>query len=253
MFTPGDRERIRAAVVDRARADQRISGGAMTGSASVGKEDEWSDIDLAFGVREGYTLDELLADFTELMYGEFGAVHHVDVPSGTWIYRVFFLGNTLQVDLAFAPAKDFGAKAETFRLLFGLSAELPKAYAPNVESIIGYAWLYALHVRSSIVRGKFWQAEYMLSGMRERVLAIACACHGLSTKEGRGFDQLPTDVLEPLRNSFVCSLDADALWPAFRCAMEGLLRETRLFDSVLASRLEPALEELSSWGTRETN
>src|SRR6476469_8652456 len=127
MFTPADRERVRTAVLERARSDQRISGGAMTGSASVGKEDEWSDIDLAFGVSEDVALSSVLDDYSSLMYEGCSAVHHVDVLSGSWIYRVFFLANTLQVDLAFAPAKDFGAKAPTFKLLFGTAAELPPA------------------------------------------------------------------------------------------------------------------------------
>ena len=50
MFTPADRERIRAAIIERARDDRRITGVAITGSASVGREDAWSDIDLGFGV-----------------------------------------------------------------------------------------------------------------------------------------------------------------------------------------------------------
>jgi len=158
MFTPRDRERIRTAIVERARSDPRISGGAITGSASVDKEDEWSDIDLAFGVRALYAVDELLSDFSEFMYGEFRALHHVDVVSGHWVYRVFFLSNCLQVDLAFAPEMDFGAKAATFRLLFGDGVELPLPSAPKTEAMVGIAWVFALHVRSSIARGKLYQA-----------------------------------------------------------------------------------------------
>ena len=35
------------------------------------------------------------------MYDEHFALHHVDVVSGAWVYRVFLLPSTLQVDLAF--------------------------------------------------------------------------------------------------------------------------------------------------------
>src|SRR5689334_6653265 len=116
MFTPSERETIRNSILEIARADERITGGAITGSASVGKEDEWSDIDLAFGVRSDVQLESVLADFTTLMYDRFGAQHHLDVPSGLWIYRVFLLKNTLQVDLGFAPEQVFGAKAPSFKL-----------------------------------------------------------------------------------------------------------------------------------------
>jgi len=51
MYTPEDREKIRSELVALARDDPRITGAALTGSASVGREDRYSDIDLAFGVR----------------------------------------------------------------------------------------------------------------------------------------------------------------------------------------------------------
>jgi hypothetical protein len=45
---------------------------------------------------------------------------------------------------------------------------------PDAEAIIGMAWLYALHARSCIARRKLWQAEYMISGIRDNALALAC-------------------------------------------------------------------------------
>ena len=43
-----ERNGLRAALISAARTDRRITGVALTGSASVGGEDRWSDIDLAF-------------------------------------------------------------------------------------------------------------------------------------------------------------------------------------------------------------
>lgn len=63
MFTPEGRERLRAALVSAADADERITGAALTGSAALGAEDRWSDIDLAFGVAaETGQVDADLAD-----------------------------------------------------------------------------------------------------------------------------------------------------------------------------------------------
>src|ERR1043165_4041851 len=157
MFTQEEREGLRSELIEAARSDSRITGAAITGSASVDNEDAWSDIDLAFGVRQGSDLASPLRDFTDRMYRDHGALHHVDVLSGSWIYRVFLLPNTLQVDLAFAPAAEFGAKAPTFRLVSGEAAELLPPATPIPEELIGVAWLYALHVRSSIARSKPWQ------------------------------------------------------------------------------------------------
>jgi hypothetical protein len=119
MFTPAERERLRSELIELARADPRISGGAITGSATLGQEDRWSDIDLAFGVRDSSAIAGTLADFSERMYRDHHALHHLDVASGAWIYRVFLLPSTLQVDLAFVSEAEFGARAPTFRLAFG--------------------------------------------------------------------------------------------------------------------------------------
>jgi len=44
MYTVAERETLRDALVSAARADSRVAGAALTGSAAVGGEDEWSDI-----------------------------------------------------------------------------------------------------------------------------------------------------------------------------------------------------------------
>jgi hypothetical protein len=153
-------------------------------------------------------MPEVLADWTKRLYDRYEALHHFDVVSGAWVYRVFLLASTLQIDLAFAPAGEFGARAPTFRLVFGRATELPFVHTPSAESLIGYAWLYALHARSSVARGRLWQAEYMVSAMRDHVFALACLRHGLAAREGRGMDRLPQAITQPLEEALIGRLDA---------------------------------------------
>jgi hypothetical protein len=235
---------VRDDIVAAARLDARITGMALTGSASTGREDRWSDIDLAFGVSEASELGPAVADWTTRMYEHHGAVHQVDVRRETWLYRVFLLGNGLQVDLAFAPQADFGPRAPTFRLLFGSAAEPLHVQPPTAEELIGYAWLYALHVRSATSRGKLWQAEYMVIAMRDHVLAAACRRHGLPVSEGRGMDLLPDAVVRPLGGALVGRVEAAEIVRAFGVAVHCLLDEARQSDAPLAARLEPALLDL---------
>ena len=89
MFTPEERKRLRADILEYATKDRRISGAAITGSAAAAREDKWSDIDLAFGVRDAAELANVLSDWTEHMYRQHHALRHLDVRSGGWIYRVF--------------------------------------------------------------------------------------------------------------------------------------------------------------------
>ena len=246
MFTSTERERIRAAIVEHARDDRRITGVALTGSASIGGEDAWSDIDLAFGVTRAADVAPTLAGWSAYMYATHGVVDHLDVASGAWIYRVFLLANTLQVDLAFAPASDFGARHPTFRLLFGDAATLPHVPPPAATTLIGYAWLYALHARSSLARGRLWQAEYMVSAMRDQALALACLRHGEDAREGRGMDMLPADVRDHFASALVRDLTADEIGRAFRAVTDLALEETRHVDAALERRIEPVMISLAA-------
>jgi hypothetical protein len=257
MFTPEERTRLRDALVAQARADERITGAALTGSASRDAEDRWSDIDLALGVATGVDLGPVMADWTGVLYRDHGALDHLDVVSGAAVYRVFLLASTLQVDIAFAPEEEFGPRAPTFRLLFGrvgdrLAAAAGTAEAAESEAaagrtveLMGMAWLYALHARSSLARGRLWQAEYMISGVRDHVLALACVRHGVPAVQGRGMDQLPAEVTADFAAALVRSVDGAELERAFRAVTESLIAEIGLADAGLAGRLTGVLRELA--------
>jgi len=247
MFTPEERACLRSSLLELAHKDQRITGAAITGSVAASREDQWSDVDLAFGVNTAADLPTVLSDFTAHMYDQHGALHHVDVMAGAWTYRVFLLHNTLQVDLAFVVNTEFRALAPTFRLVFGKANEPRHAPLPLPADVIGLAWLYALHARTCIARRKLWQAEYMISGVRDHALALACIRHGLSSIHGRGIDLLPSEVTAPFQDSLVRQLDTDELSRALRVVMYGLAHEISSVDKELAERLQEVLMALSEF------
>ncbi|MBL8294267.1 MAG: hypothetical protein JNN08_20650 [Bryobacterales bacterium] len=245
MFTPEERACLRSNLLEMAHNDQRITGAAITGSAAASREDQWSDVDLAFGVDTAASLPSVLADWTAHIYDRHRAVHHLDVISGPWTYRVFLLPNTLQVDLAFVVDTEFRALAPTFRLMFGKANEPRHASPPQPADIIGLAWLYALHARTCIARRKLWQAEYMISGVRDNALALACIRHGLSSVNGRDIDLLPSEVRAQFEDSLVRRLDTDELSRAFRAVIDGLANVIPSVDDVLAERLRKVLTALN--------
>ncbi len=245
LFTPQAREGLFETLVAKARSDDRITAAAVVGSASVGREDRWSDIDLALRLNESADMPTVIADWTEAMYHDHGAVHHLDVWRGPSCIRVFLLADTLQVDIAFRPAPDFRATGPTFRLLFGRADDRPPPPPPDPAELIGLGWVYALHVRSSLERGRVWQAEYMLNHVREQVLALACLRHGLPTYEGRGIDDLSPEVTEPLTETFPRSLDVPELKRSFRITVDALLKETAQVDGDLLERLREPLRVLT--------
>lgn len=243
-FTTEERAQLKSELLALASRDTRLSGVAVTGSAAEGREDRWSDIDLAFGVTEAGLVDAVLADFTQWMYRG-GALHHHDVRAGTWIYRVFFLPDALQVDLAFVEKSEFRPLGASFKLVSGDANPARELPAIKPMDLIGLAWLYALHARTCILRGKLWQAEHMIHGAREHTMALACIRHGLSPVHGRGLDMLPDAVKRPFEASLIGSFEIDELWWALAVVIQGLQAEVEHADPALARRTATEIGELS--------
>lgn len=247
LFTPEERTRLREELISAAHADPQIIGTAITGSVAVDREDRWSDIDLALCLAPNADASQVIANWTQRMYRDHNALEHLDVWRGDTLFRVFLLAGTLQVDLAFWSATEFGATGPTFRLVFGKDNERPHIPPPAATDLIGLAWVYALHVRSSLARGRVWQAEFMLSAMRDQTLALTCLRRGLATHEARGIDDLPSDITALFTETLACSLDTSELKRAFAAMTGVLLREIEGEDAALAKRLAVPLRELENF------
>jgi hypothetical protein len=243
VFSQRERRDLRECLVAAARIDERIKAAAVVGSAAADREDEWSDIDLAFRLAAGLGPADVGDAWTARMYGDHGAVDHLDVWSGSTLFRVFLLSSTMQVDLSFWPWETFAASGTSFRLLFGEANEPGPSSSPSPETLIGMGWLYALHARSSIARGRKLQALYMVNGVRDHVVALACLRHGLPSDQGRGVDDLPPDAMQTIADTLVRRLRRQELSTAFANLIAALIDEAEQIDPGLASRLrEPAGE-----------
>lgn len=246
MFTEAGRDRLLERLLTRARQDRRIIGAAITGSAAGGGADRWSDIDLYFGVAAEAGLDEVLADWSSFMYQDLGALHHFDLHAGAAVYRAFLLPDCLEVDLAFAPASAFGARGPQFRAVFGEPKKLPFASGPDRDYVIGLAWHHVLHARISIERGRAWQAEYWISGVRDHALTLACLRHDLPAVYAKGTHALPVELATSFADALVRSLDPPELRRALAAATALLLREVRAVDRPVADKLAQPLSDLAS-------
>ena len=244
LFSVEERTRIRDRVLELAASDKRIVAGAVVGSMALNEGDRFSDLDLTFGVADDFSIYDVLEDWTRQIVDEFDAAHLFDLPSGASIYRVFLLSGCLQFDLSFTPASQFGASGPKFKLLFGSAVEKPYLQTQTVHELFGYAVHHALRARFCIERGRYWQAEYWISSLRDYALAMACHRHGLPVSYGRGFDHLPPGVLEPFRSALVSSLEQDELLRALRVAIDGLLRESVEVQE-LTAKVEPQLRQLT--------
>ena len=247
MFSVEDRNRVRDRVLALASSDPRVVAGAVVGSLALDEGDRWSDLDLTFAVMDGVPLLDLLSDWTRTLVDEFNAVVLFDLPAGASIYRVFMLPGCLQFDLSFTPASSFGATGPKFRLLFGDAVAKPYTPPPSPHELFGYAVHHALRARFCIERGRVWQAEYWLSGVRDYALHLACLRRDLPARNARGFDDLPADVRDAFQDALARSLDPDELLRALGVAVAGLLREAAQVAQLreIATNVEPHLRELT--------
>jgi hypothetical protein len=245
VFNLGDRDRVRDRVLDMASHDPRVVAGAVLGSLAHDEGDRWSDLDLIFAVADEVPVAEVLEAWSRTLADEFRAVRLFDLPSGQIIYRVFLLPDCLELDLSFTPASEFGAGGPKFRLLFGEAVERADEPPTAADELFGYAVHHTLHARSAIERGRYWQAEYWISAVRDKALALACRRRGLDGWYGRDFDRLPAEVLAPANDALVRSLERDELHRALASAVAVLLRESgEAID--LAEKVEGQLRELAS-------
>src|SRR5579859_1683836 len=114
MFTAQHRDHVRQRVLEIAKADSRVTAGALIGSTAFGGGDDWSDIDITFGITNGSMPETVLDDWAKILNQEFSVLDHFDLHSGPSVYRVFLLLSGLEVDVSVTPADEFGARGPYF-------------------------------------------------------------------------------------------------------------------------------------------
>jgi hypothetical protein len=243
MYSVEDRDAVRERVLEVAATDPRVVAAAAIGSLALGGGDRWSDLDLTFAVADEVPVAEVLSDWTGDFQAALDAIHLFDLPSGATIYRVFLLPGCLQLDLSFTPASRFGAAGPKFRLLFGESVAKPYAEPPSAQDLFGWGVAYAREARACIERRRWWQAEHSINAVRDHALALACRSRNLPARFGRGFDDLPPEVLAAFEDAKVRYLERDELLRALESSVGGLLREAAEVRDV-ATKAEPWLREL---------
>jgi hypothetical protein len=220
-----------------AEEDERVVAGAAVGSLADRSGDQFSDLDLTFGIVDDVPVADVLDDWTRTLIEELDAVQLADLQAGPTSYRVFLLADALQFDLSMTPATEFRPAGPRFQLLFGETVpdepEAPRRSpgslfisTPAVAGdIFGWGVIYALHARSCIERGRVWQAEHYVDAARDHALSLACLNRGLPAVQARGYDQLPPETLAGFDHTHVGSAEPDALRGALAASVLALLDE----------------------------
>lgn len=251
MFNVADREKLRARLVEVARHHPDIETAALLGSAARGEEDRWSDIDLALGLAPGVDPVQAAKTWTTVVEQTEPLVDHLDINASGGLYRVLLLASTLQVDLSFWPHRHFPTGSSPVKVLFG-HPDLPQISVEPQNDLsvhVRMSWLYALHLRSAVGRGRSWQALWMLDGIRNQVIALLCVRYELPAAEGRGVDRLPLAVLSELADTLPKDIDTASIIHSARRLVLLLVQEAERQSLLVPVGLAQVLEELTSDST----
>lgn len=244
MFTAEFRDQVRDRVLEVAQGDPRATGGALTGSTSIGLGDKWSDVDFAFGIANGNRLADVLDDWTRMLDQDYGVINQFDMhASQRSISRVLLLPGGLEIDVSVMAAEDLGARGPKFCLLFGTTYEVEAQPQPDASYLIGMGWLSVFHARACIERNKLWQAELFIRGIRDSVIALACLRLGEDARYAGGGDRLPAPLTDQLTDALVRSIDVLELRRALAVATLCLIRELEARAGQLSAQLLPLLLE----------
>lgn len=231
MFDVKAREALRERLVLAAERDDRIAGAALLGSVARGEEDRWSDIDLALRLVSTAELEMVADAWTALVAETDQIVDHLDIRASGALYRVLLLGSSLQIDLSFWPQDQPLADGAPVQVLFGevpVGPAVPPRPADDGRdsmAAVRMGWLYALHARSALGRGRVWQALWMLESIRNVVVELYCSRLDLPAWEGRGVDGLPAELLAGLTSSVPVLVELDTLWASLKALVVLLLSE----------------------------
>ena len=245
MFDVDVREGVSGSILEVVSRDPRATAGAVVGSLALTSGDRFSDVDLSFAIRDGIDLRTVLNDWTELFAVNNDIDVLFDLVSGPSIYRVFLFPGALQVDLSVTPASSFGRRGATFRLLFGDESTSTDPTQRSESDMAGYAVHHVLHARTSIERGRWIQAAYWISELRNEALYIAMSRTGVEPSQARGAHLLPFGLTAEVERTFPASLDEAELRRALAESIALLRRATQNSD-LLTKRVLAQLNELGS-------
>jgi hypothetical protein len=227
VFTVEQRDALRGHGLQLSEEDERVVAGAAVGSLAVDGGDQFSDLDLTFGIADHIPIAEVLDDWTRTLIGDRDAVHLADLERGPTIYRVFLLPDALQFDLSMTPEAQFRPAGPRFRLLFGETAAGDPTFPtpPVAHDLFGWGVIYALHARACIERGRVWQAEHYVGAVRDHALSLACLREGVPAVQARGYDDLSAETLARFEDAHVSALESRALRTALAASVLAVVRE----------------------------
>ena len=198
--------RDRGAQAPRARArreDHRVVAGAVVGSLALDEGDRWSDLDLTFAVADGVPVADVLEDWSRVVEDELAACSCSTCPPARASTACSSCPAVSSSTSRSRPRRSSARRARSSSCSSAKRSSARSASRRPPRSCSATASTTRCGRASRIERGRVWLAEYWISAVRDYALNLACRRRGLPAWYGRGFDELPADVLGRFEGAIV--------------------------------------------------
>ena len=206
-----------------AAADPRVVAAAVVGGLADGGGDRWSDLDLTFAVADAVPVSEVLDDWTEEFRSRVRRGPPVR-PSG-W---AFDLSSVSAAGAACRSTCRSRRRPRSARAVRGSGcSSVPRSTClrlrrPRRTSCSDSACTTRSARVSASNAAAGGRPSTGSAASAIRPLRSPATASGLAVAEGRGFDDLPAEVLAPFEEALVRSLQPEELRRALASAVSGL-------------------------------
>jgi predicted nucleotidyltransferase len=236
LFTEHDRFEVSRKLINLLKADNRIEGIVLVGSAAVGYFDEFSDIDLVAVVNLQHSTQEVFEYWKQTIQKVLTPVNYFEVEYNKNNFLAgFLLPGCLEVDFGVVSLNELIAKKERWKVIHDrtgiIETRLQKSWGERkIEDplLIGLqlssVWHYIIQAVVSIQRNQLWRAKHNLEEVRNRGLRLAGLRHGLVVSHFREIDRLPQDVKEKFEQSIPPVLTAQEIMTSLKATTNCFLK-----------------------------
>lgn len=260
LFTPKYRQRVLERLIAHFQSDARIAGVLIVGSAAVGFDDGYSDIDLCVVVANEAERSAVFKDWGKRLHNLFFVLHHLDVVKGEkGLLHVFLLEGFLEVDLGFESLETLTARRTRWRVAYDHSGTLEELLRTSWEKSqknrnhlirnqyknrLDAVWHYIMHAVVAVQRNLPWKAIAEIEELRRQVIELRGLRENLETKRYRYVDRLSPEFLKTLHQTFVSPQSSSAdIMTAVRHLSHCFFEEARALDATLSIEYAGEAEE----------
>ena len=251
-FSPEERSRVLAVLLDALQSDKRIAGALIVGSGAEGFADNYSDIDLAVVVEQDDDLPIVFKDWG-LRLGTVVDVFHSNCDAWRHLW-VYLLDSFLEVDMGFVTLKTLSARAARWRVAFdrtGTIAEtMERSWSERADvdldaslgKCIDNVWYYVMHAAIAIQRGELWRARHEIELIRNQTIELHGLRASIDTHRFSSVHRLHRKFLDAMEEVSTSPDQPALLMAATRLATACFFREAGEMDMLLGSGISAPMK-----------